>query len=188
MKAFVLGLDHVIQYMDDDGRLKALISDLHTKEGLDLIAEEWGGSEEFASVETVGKTFADSQVPRIPWINIEMPKPIQESLGIRPALEIRSRPAFDEWTGPIIEIPSTTYLKRADELRERYWVCEILNALPRRSALVISGLIHIETLADKLEFAGFTIKKKSLCECPWYRNKYNSTCTEVERHIVDDRY
>jgi hypothetical protein len=188
MKAFVLGLDHRIQHKDDDGRLEALIRDFHTEERFDLIAEEWGASEEFAPVETVGKKFADSFGVRITWKNIEMPKSIQESLGIRHALRIRSHPAFDEWTGPIIEIPSTTYLKRADELRERYWVCEILKALPRESVLVICGLIHVETMADKLEYAGFQIKKRSLCEYAWYRNMYEPTCIEVEKHIVDDRY
>ena len=189
MKAFVLGLDHRIQFQDLDGHLELLIRQLHDEEAFDLIAEEWGSSEEFANSQTVGKKLAVSPAIRIPWINIEMPVSIQESLGIRDALRRRTHGEFDEWTlTATTEIPSTTYLKRADELRERYWLCEVLKELPKESVFVTCGLIHVETFASKLAHAGFQIKQRSLCEYAWYRTKYDSTCTAVEKHLVDDRY
>ncbi len=105
-------------------------------------------------------------------------------VAIYDALQARRRPHFDEWAGPVIRIPATTYLKRADELREQHWLCKIVEALPRESVLVICGLIHVATVAEKLSFWGFIVRKASLCDHSWYRELYGDTCEQVKKQIV----
>jgi hypothetical protein len=189
VKAFVLGLDHRIQFQDDEGRLLDLIGERYSEHKFDLIAEEWGTTDTFDNTETIGKQFADSFPDPIEWINIEMPEALKKSIGILAPLNARSRPSFNEWTlEPIITIPQTTYLKCADRIRENYWVNEISKRLPKESILVMCGHIHVETLCAKLAAEGFIVKSKSLCECPWYRSRHEPTCVEIEKHIVDDQY
>lgn len=182
--AFVLGLDHTIQYTDDGGRLAAIINNLCEKHNVDLIAEECNTTT-YASEETIGKKMANSL--GIKWLSIEMPATCKEDLGILPSLKLR-HVSFDEWSGPLPpEIPDTTYFPRADRLREEYWLNKIHIANPK-SVLVTCGFIHVRPFGKRMEDAEFLVEKASLCDHAWYRSKPNSKCAEVEKNIVDDRY
>jgi hypothetical protein len=182
--AFVLGLDHTIQYEDDGGRLADIISALCEEHYCDLIAEEWNTTT-YASQETVGKKVAASL--GINWLSMKMPETCKEDLGILPALKLRYA-SFNEWSGPLPpQIPGTTYFPRADRIREEYWLNKILIASPK-SVLATCGLIHVGPFAKRMKDAGFFVDKASLCEHVWYRNTPNSKCAEVEMNNKDDRY
>ena len=182
--AFLLGLDHTTQHLDDGGRLEAIIRGLCQKHDFDLIAEEWGTEEPTSIVETVARKVSVSV--SIDWLNIEMCDAMKEELGILAVLRLRTHPRFT-MEGPVYETPEATYFPHADGLREEYWLSK-LQAAQAKCPLVICGLIHVRPFSKRLEDVGFVVETSLLCDHAWYRSKPDSKCAEVEKNLRDDRY
>jgi hypothetical protein len=184
MKALVLGIDHIIQYQDDMGRLRGIISQLCDERDCDLIAEEWN-AREYKGYPTVGRLIASEKSIR--WLTVNVPDRVSEKLGILDDLK-RRRPTPDNDDQLVSEIPMHCYLPRADCIRERRWLRKIMKSRRHNSVIVLCGLIHVKPFAAKLRDASFKVSAMSLCEHEWYRRTRQNLCAEVAKELTDDRY
>lgn len=167
MKATVLGIDHNIQYRDDEGCLRAMISRLCNEHDCDLIAEEWNAGP-YKHCLTVARQVANERSVR--WLNINIPDRLSEKLGILHDLE-RRRPRPDNDDRLVSEIPNYVYFPRADCIREQHWLRKITKSKLHSSVLVLCGFIHVKPFAAKLRAASYSVSTASLCDHQWFRAK-----------------
>jgi hypothetical protein len=184
LKALVLGIDHTIQHRDDEGRLRAIVSQLCNERGCDLIAEEWNTGV-YKDCPTVARLVADEKSVR--WLNIDIPDRVREKLGILHDLN-RRKQTPDNDDRLVSEIKNHVYFPRADCMREQRWLRKIIKSKRHSSVLVLCGFIHVKPFAAKLCGASFSTSTASLCDHQWYRAKADNQCAEVEKELRDVRH
>jgi hypothetical protein len=183
LKVTILGLDHLTQFQDSEGRLEQLIREICRETNPDLVAEEWS-TNRLSHEETVGKRVADGL--GIPWCNVEMNDAHMADLDILDCVRLR-RQRFDDIADRIIQdVSDTVYMPNADRLREEYWIQQIQNQRPQRGVLMLCGLIHVAPLAERMSRLGFAVEAVSLCEHEWYRIKFATKCAQVALNLKHD--
>jgi hypothetical protein len=183
LKGFILGIDHAIQYRDNEGRLKTIITRACEEADCDLIAEE-RNTGAYKRYQTVGQLVARER--SIHWLNINIPDRVSEKLGILCDLN-RRRQKPDNEDRLVSEIPDWVYFPHADCAREKRWLRKIVKS-KHRSVLVLCGLIHVKPFAEKLREVGCTVSTASLCDYDWYRLMVGNKCSEVEMELTDKRF
>jgi len=167
------------------GRLRAIVHKICNEREVSLIAEELDTDKANKRL-TVGRQVSIEK--SIPWLNINIGDRITQRLGILHDLR-RRRATFDDIKMEIVrEIDNWIYFPRADCIREQRWLRKIVRHKRNSSALVLCGLIHVQSFASKMRELGFDVATESLCEHSWYRAWPHSKCDEVEKGIIDERY
>jgi len=158
----ILGVDHELQRNDRTGDFGKLICRLLDQASIDLIAEE------AKETDCTGAQQISSD-RSILWLPVDATLLERSRLGIADQLLNRPMPLIFE--GDMIVGQKSQYLPHADGIREELWVSRMLEKNVDH-ALVICGLLHMQSLADKLAARGCSISLINVCETDWYEANY----------------
>lgn len=156
-RVLIIGLDHKVQWGDDSGQLRILLSSSITEKAVQLIAEE-----AFALPTTVGRRIACEL--GIPWLELDLDAFDRQRKGVADELDSRYQgPLFN---GGVIGFESA-YLPNADGIREEVWITR-LQRFPADSTLVICGALHVDPLVKKLRHIGRVVDVIEAWKLPWH--------------------
>jgi hypothetical protein len=167
MRAFVLGVDHVIQEVDHSDELRNILLELHHEQPCDLIAEEWGQNAKKNCSTVASRLASDLGIQRL---NVEMTDDLMKEAGIFDAVAKRRQYG-----------PPDAYLDEADSKRESHWVSEIQKFGPKKRAIILCGMRHAQGLSEKLKAAGFYVTMKTLQDWEWYTDLRTAQRIEEEK-------
>jgi hypothetical protein len=159
MKVTLIGVSHEVQWRDQTGYFRDVISKLIG--AVDLIAEESVGLPT-----TVAQRLAFKFDK--PWIEIDMTIVERKLAGIYDALIARATPPIDAFHNIGMQC---LYLPHEDGEREKEWLRRILRHRVD-TVLCICGFMHIGPFAKKLEEKGCIIEHIWLTEEEWFQQLY----------------
>ena len=161
----ILGVDHDFQHNDRTGDFRKFVCAQLDKAVFDLVAEE---AEETDC--TVGQQVALDRSIR--WLGMDADQSDRIRLGIHDKLV--NRPNRLIFEGDLCVGQRGRYLPDADAVREKLWVSRILAFKPM-TALVICGLLHMESLAGRLTTQNCEVLQTNACATEWYKEHYGET-------------
>ena len=119
-----------------------------------FVAEEVN-ADKMPNVQSVARDTASSI--NIPWKSIDMTAEQRKDAGIYDELATRPFVRFDPVTGLHEE---RVYFRRADGIREEFWLDQIAEANPSGNVLIICGYSHLEFLIKRVVARGWTAAKE----------------------------
>jgi len=161
----ILGVDHDFQHNDRTGDFRKFVCEQLDKTSIDLVAEEAKETEC-----PVGKQIAAER--SIHWLGIDATA--EDKIRLNITDELLSRPSSLIFEGDLCVGQKGRYLPHADGIREELWVSRII-AGQANSALVICGLLHMQSLAQRLLAHNCDVSQANVCSTGWYKGFYGET-------------
>ena len=152
----ILGIDHRLQ--PRDLMLKQKISELCKGFQVTLIAEEFRPGE----VSVAGEAAEECGIA--PPLQVDMEADERERAGIAGVLSRYEVPRSYSYDVTLAEKPwpppKRPYLKKADGIREEYWLRKIEAATNNTRTLLVCGSMHVDFVAKKAEARGHSVMAK----------------------------
>lgn len=157
-----MGVDHEVQRSDKTGDLAKLLRRQIDSESVSLVAEE-----AIEDDSTVAQRIAADR--SVQWLGVDATTCEKTELGIVDELASRPTPLILE--GDFCVGMKSRYLPNADGIREELWIQKIL-ANEIDTALMVCGLLHMRSLAEKFTARGCNVAQINVCATDWYRAQY----------------
>ncbi len=166
MQYVIIGTDHDLQKADNpDKHLKTVLQGYITAYPIVLVAEEVDANHDV-------RTFGRELVGDSKWLSIDMDDQKRKDHGIYQEL---LHPPNNELDDDGIPYRVNAYLRRAEGIRENYWLDEISRCCDTRKVsdgviIVTCGMNHLRSLAEKITARGHTVVKED-CYIPYELEK-----------------